>query len=276
LYRSVSWFTSGLNQLKAVPEDSLSPTSVLQVDPPSAITPFTLSLRSRTPLNPEEKIQLPLSREMALRFHALLKTYDQLSELILHTIRIDVRCRVAHYLGLALRHGNYHIDRDIGEPDPHVIDLNLELGEYYDIVCSTLPPQEQKFVVYGLGLLMDDLLIHNARYVCLANSLGMKKISRNILALQQCVKTIVPDARDGELLRAKQYYSLFSLKPPDMLASIRKQQAFTFEQYEVMLNLQCGIDQSRKDRTGAQAADRNYSMYIIDLHGLEMEAQRDT
>ena len=38
------------------------------------------------------------------RFHALLKTYDQLSELILHTIRIDVRCRVAHYLNLAMRH----------------------------------------------------------------------------------------------------------------------------------------------------------------------------
>ena len=38
------------------------------------------------------------------RFGALLKTYDQLSELILHTIRIDVRSRIAHYLGLAMRH----------------------------------------------------------------------------------------------------------------------------------------------------------------------------
>ena len=38
------------------------------------------------------------------RFHALLKTYDQLSEMILHTVRIDVRCRVAHYLDLAMRH----------------------------------------------------------------------------------------------------------------------------------------------------------------------------
>jgi len=61
-----SWFTSGLNQLKAVPEDSLSPTSALQVDPPSAITPFTPSLPLLTPLNPDEKIQLPLSKEMAL------------------------------------------------------------------------------------------------------------------------------------------------------------------------------------------------------------------
>ena len=61
---------------------------------------------------------------------------------------------------------------------------------------------------------MDDLLIYNARHIGVANSLGMKKISRNMLALQQCVKTIVHDARDGELLRAKQYYSLFSLSPP--------------------------------------------------------------
>jgi exocyst complex component 4 len=61
-----------------------------------------------------------------------------------------------------------------------------------------------------------------------------------------------------------------------MLASIRKQLTFTFDQYEVMLNLQCGVDQRRKDRSGAQAMDKNYSMYIIDLHGLEMEAQKDT
>ena len=61
----------------------------------------------------------------------------------------------------------------------------------------------------------------------------------------------------------------------DVLASIHKQRPFTFEQYEVMLNLQCGVDQSQKDRSGAQAEDKNYSTYIIDLHGLEMEAQKD-
>ena len=60
-----------------------------------------------------------------------------------------------------------------------------------------------------------------------------------------------------------------------MLSLIRKQRTFTFDQYEVMLNLQCGVDQSRKDRSGAQAKDKNYSMYIIDLHGLEMETQKD-
>lgn len=57
-----SWFTTGLNQLKAVPEDSLSPTSAL-TEPASALTPFMPFL---PPLNPDEQLQLPLSKEMAL------------------------------------------------------------------------------------------------------------------------------------------------------------------------------------------------------------------
>ena len=71
----------------------------------------------------------------------------------------------------------------------------------------------ERFVFDGIGFLMDDLLIHNARHIPLANALGMKKINRNIRALQQCVKTVVHDTHDGELLRAKQYYLLFSLNP---------------------------------------------------------------
>ena len=38
------------------------------------------------------------------RFGALLKTYTQLAEIILHTIRIEVRCRTIYYLDAAFRH----------------------------------------------------------------------------------------------------------------------------------------------------------------------------
>jgi exocyst complex component 4 len=56
-----------------------------------------------------------------------------------------------------------------------------------------------------------------------------------------------------------------------MLESVRTKQIFTFDEYQSMLNLQCGVDPTMGD-AGAQAAtDRNYSLYMIDLHGLEME-----
>jgi exocyst complex component 4 len=56
-----------------------------------------------------------------------------------------------------------------------------------------------------------------------------------------------------------------------MLDGIRQKQVFSFDEYQVMLNLQCGVNQADGDE-GARATDRNYSMYVIDLHGLELEA----
>lgn len=56
-----------------------------------------------------------------------------------------------------------------------------------------------------------------------------------------------------------------------MLDSIRQKQFFSFEQYETMLNLQCGVDPTQGEAGRTQATDRNYSMYVIDLHGLELE-----
>jgi exocyst complex component 4 len=55
-----------------------------------------------------------------------------------------------------------------------------------------------------------------------------------------------------------------------MLNGIREKRSFSFDEYQAMLNLQCGVDSSSDDNT-QKATDRNYSMYVIDLHGLEME-----
>lgn len=49
-----------------------------------------------------------------------------------------------------------------------------------------------------------------------------------------------------------------------MLEGIRRKPSFTFEEYQTMLNLQCGVHQG-------QALDRNYSMYLLDLQCLDLE-----
>lgn len=53
-----------------------------------------------------------------------------------------------------------------------------------------------------------------------------------------------------------------------MLDGIRKKQSFTFDEYQTMLNLQCKV--LGEGEGGPQPADRNYSMYVIELHGLEI------
>jgi exocyst complex component 4 len=56
-----------------------------------------------------------------------------------------------------------------------------------------------------------------------------------------------------------------------MLEGIRAKQEFSFDEYQTMLMLQCGINPAEGDAGIGTATDRNYSVYVIDLHGLELE-----
>ncbi|KAH9944194.1 Sec8 exocyst complex component-specific domain-containing protein [Epithele typhae] len=242
LYHSVTWFAHQLNALKMSPEEVLPPNSPLHLEPPSAVTPLT--------------------------------PYPPLAELILYTIRIDVRCRAIHHLDLALRHGNYRIEHEAGEPDPHVVDLNTEMGNLDACLNAALPDVERKFVFEGISHLMQYLLIANARFIPAANEWGIKKMNRNMLALRQNIKSLADDSDSPHFERAKRYYSLFLMTPSEMLDTVRQKQEFSFDEYKVILDLQCGVERNAADG-GSQATDRNYNMYLIELHGLELESSSD-
>lgn len=267
LYRSVAWFASELKALKSRPPDA--PMSPLSLEPMSA-TSASSPILPPLPTALTEPLALPLSKEMSLRFGALLKTFEQLAELILDTIRIDIRCRTMYYLDSALRYGNYSMEQEAGEPDPHIIDLNNELGECDEFLSTSLPETARRFIFVGLGYLMEHILIASARYLGVPTSFGIKKIIRNMLALQQSVKAITND-QNSEFEKAKRYYTLFFISPQVMLDGIRQKQLFTFDEYLTMLRLQCGVDQTEGDPRASKAINRNYSMYVIDLHGVEME-----
>jgi exocyst complex component 4 len=80
----------------------------------------------------------------ARRFQALLKTFEQLASMILDTIRIDLRCRVTHYIDASMRHGDYSVEREAGEPDPHVMDLNAELSDTEHFFSASLSKNEHE------------------------------------------------------------------------------------------------------------------------------------
>ncbi|KAJ3882708.1 exocyst complex component sec8 [Lentinula edodes] len=271
MYRSIIWFARELSALKAHPEDA--PLSPQNLEPLSATTmPYTPLVAYVPIVSPTNQLSLTLSKEMSLRFQALLRTYEQLSELILHTIRVDIRCRTVYYLDLAMR-GNYSLDGEAGEPDPHVIDLNNNLSECDDHISPSVPLNARRFIFSGLGQLMEHTLINGARFLRRPNVYGIRKILRNILALQQSVKTITVNSNEN-FDRAKRYFSLFFLSPTDMLNGIQQHQEFSFDDYQTMLALQCGVDPNPSDprqSLASQATDRNYSMYVIDLHGLEIQ-----
>lgn len=272
LYHSLTWLISQLQTLKGdAVEAVISPID-------SRLSPISEQLMSPTSSAPpvwdiSGKLELPLTKAMALRYEALLKTYEQLAELVIHTIRIEIRCRIIHFLDLAMRQGNYQLDHEPGEPDPHVIDLNSDLAACEDCTTLSLPEREKRFIFEGLGTLMEHLLISNARHVRFANDLGIKKIFRNILALQQNLKTLSDLPEDAEFGRARRYWELFLLTPQQLLEGVKKKPQFSFDDYKSMLYLRCGVDQTLGDRG---VTDNAVNMYLIELHGLVVDDWDDT
>ncbi|KDQ19891.1 hypothetical protein BOTBODRAFT_142567 [Botryobasidium botryosum FD-172 SS1] len=275
LYNSLSWFIAQLKDLKTVAEDPVLPEEAEIPDTPvsAALSPISAQRRGSVPRPTlaDNMLRLPLTRAMAMRFDALLKTYEQLAELVLCTLRIDLRCRTIHYIDLAVQQGNYYIDNEAFEPDPHIMDLNAELAECDDRISSTISEREQRFVFEGLGALMDHLLIHTSRRIRRVNKFGVNKIMRNVLALQQNIKAIsISDSpEDTEFERARRFWDLFNLTPTQMLDSIRQQSEFSFEEYKSMLNFQCGVDQTTNDSGPSSSSD--FSLFLIELHALAMD-----
>lgn len=66
---------------------------------------------------------------------------------------------------------------------------------------------------FGLEELVEKLLVSNARQIRVANDFGMKKVNRNIRALQQSIRTIGDGEQFAQFERARQYYALFLLGP---------------------------------------------------------------
>lgn len=128
--------------------------------------------------------------------------------------------------------GNYNSYFEATEPDSHIVDLNSELVQCDEFTSASLPISERqsvflyspffpdylltnepRFVFAGLGHLMEYMLISNAHHLRLPNAFGIRKIIRNMLALQQSIKTLTNDQRHTEFERARQYYELFFLSP---------------------------------------------------------------
>jgi len=80
---------------------------------------------------------------------------------------------------------------------------------------------DSRFIFDGLGTLMEHLLISNGRHIRFANAVGIQKIMRNMLAMQQNMKTITDASQDADFERAKIYYSLFSMTPRVCISCLR-------------------------------------------------------
>ena len=94
---------------------------------------------------------MPVS-DLHRRYEAIIQTFEQLTEMVINTMRLEIRCRIMCNLGASLRtvrrdtrqakadleQGEFRLESESLEPDPDIIDLNTTLSESEDLATSTL------------------------------------------------------------------------------------------------------------------------------------------
>jgi hypothetical protein len=63
----------------------------------------------------------------------------------------------------------------------------------YSVIKSLTRHDDRRFPFLGLVNLIDDLMIMNVKQLTLANEIGFKKLTKNSIALQQNLKSVLLD-----------------------------------------------------------------------------------
>lgn len=123
------------------------------------------------------------------------------------------------------------------DADSLVIQMNKDLITLQDIVATSLATHKFRYMFEGLGHMMSSLIISSAPNIKKINSNGVKKMSRNLFAIQQNLLNIT-QSREPDLDKARLYYDLLYKIPGDFFIVLVEQGAkYTDKEYENILNL---------------------------------------
>ncbi|KAJ1730671.1 exocyst subunit [Coemansia biformis] len=193
----------------------------------------------------------------------VVNRYLSLSVQCLMVLRIEVRTHCFHYLDLATREGDYHLDSEALEPEPYIQTLNADVSTIEEKMEACLPADKLALVFGNISVLMAHILIANTRHIKSFNSAGNKKMIRNILALQQNLTNIaLPE--EGGLDRARKFYELYDLGADGILKHIAEHgPVFSFDDYRRMFD----FVYSGSGQHDAQQSSQ-YESHIRRLHEL--------
>jgi exocyst complex component 4 len=152
---------------------------------------------------------------------------------------------------------NYSGAIDDMDPDANVIKLNKDLQAMEEVMTQSLQAPKFKYTYEGLGHLVSSILINSTQYFKRINENGIKKMCRNIFAVQQCLTNITA-SRESDLDHARQYYELLYLTPDDILGQVaEKGSHFSEHQYTNLLSL------ANRSQRGAREDELQASLNML-------------
>lgn len=202
------------------------------------------------PASPRESVQdlPPMPDATVQTLEELAKEFQEIADTCLLVLHLEVRVHCFFYLLPVTVQGNFAGGVDSQEPDPEVMKLNKDLSSIDEAMTACLQQRKHRYIFEGLGHLIASILINSTSSIQKVNENGIKKVCRDIFAMQQNLTSITMN-REVALDYARQYFELFYHSPEDILNLIVEHGA-QFQEMEyknVLLLLHRSLPSSDRD-----------------------------
>lgn len=155
-----------------------------------------------------DDIGLTLAGDSIAEFDKEVDAMDQLAEVCVLTLKADLRCRTIYYIDKTMKEGQYFLNADTEERDVFIGKLDSQIVKCDAITTESLVAGDKAIVIAGLARFIDELLITAADGLLYLNEFGVKKMDRNILVLQQMLKSITESPQSVNFSRSLAFYDL--------------------------------------------------------------------
>lgn len=218
LHSSMQWLASRITNLKHI---STQVTDSSKRDSNTRITTnrrWTM-VATASHESPSDRIYLPLSRDTAPEFDAVVTSYTSLAQTVLRMLHVDLRSQIALDTRQALSR-TFDVEQPFTEPDPEILSLNADITTYDEAYAIHLDMQEQKLLTHGLAHFIDHLLVLLTQTLTIMNNNGCGRLQLDILVLQQNLKNVEADAN---LAKSALYLDLFAAGPDAIITQAKEQ-----------------------------------------------------
>lgn len=163
--------------------------------------------------------KMPLSVTFEKEYTLFCKSFLSIHDMILDTLRIELRCHAIYYIDYALREGNYQTEGDNEQPDSFILRFNQDLYRLDSILTKNMNEKQVNIVTYGLYVIIELVLVYNCRYIKVSNA-GGPRLLTNIAALQQNLFGLYSEVH-GKLYAAMEFYRIFLMDWAEMIQHIK-------------------------------------------------------
>ena len=162
-------------------------------------------------------LRAPLNENSIQTLTSLAKEFEELADTCLLVLHLEIRVHCFYHLYPIWRGpaagAQFNGGPDSTDPNPEVLNLTDDLVKAEEALSNVLMERKSRYIFEGVSHLIGVILVGCAGHLKKINSNGVKKMCRNIIAVQHTLTSSITGSRETSLDFTKQYFELFNKRP---------------------------------------------------------------